>query len=389
MIDGGIVAKPLILLTNDDGIYAQGILAAWQELRKIGDVEVVAPDAERSAVGHAITLLLPLRTKEVVRRNVRFGYAVNGMPADCVKIAIKAILPRPPDLVVSGINLGSNTGTNVIYSGTVSAATEARILGIPSIAVSLATFTQPDFTYAAKFTRKLALQVIARGLPDKTLLNVNIPNLPEEKIKGVAITRQGDSRVEERMENRANPRNQTYYWLDSTFKLQEMEEHADAKMVNEGYVSITPVSYDLTAYPAVETLEHWTPQPAPTGFLSRPIRSTSASITSPRLRYSGGLRPSPTPCGVPVEMQSPGSSVIPADRSAMMRATEKIMSPVLLSCLATPLTDSCRRRRCGSGISSAVTITGPIGQLPSSDFPLHHCDVRNWRSRADTSLKTV
>jgi 5'-nucleotidase len=129
------MAKPLILLTNDDGIYAQGILAAWQELRKIGEVEVVAPDAERSAVGHAITLLLPLRTKEVVRRNVRFGYAVNGMPADCVKIAVKAILPRPPDLVVSGINLGSNTGTNVIYSGTVSAATEARILGIPSIAV--------------------------------------------------------------------------------------------------------------------------------------------------------------------------------------------------------------------------------------------------------------
>src|ERR1700682_1887136 len=255
------MAKPLILLTNDDGIYAQGILSAWQELRKIGDVEVVAPDTERSAVGHAITILLPLRTKEVVRRNVRFGYAVNGMPADCVKIAVKAILPRPPDLVVSGINLGSHTGTTVIYSGTVTAATQARILGIPPIAVSLATFTHPDFTYAAKFTRKLAQQVIARGLPDKTLLNVNIPNLPEEKIKGVAITRQGDSRVEERFEKRTDPRNQTYYWLDGTFKLQELEEHADAKMVNEGYVSITPVSYDLTAYPAVEMLEDWNLQP--------------------------------------------------------------------------------------------------------------------------------
>jgi 5'-nucleotidase len=255
------VAKPLILLTNDDGIYAQGILAAWQELRKIGDVEVVAPDAERSAVGHAITLLLPLRAKEVVRRNVRFGYAVNGMPADCVKIAVKAILPRPPDLVVSGINLGANTGTNVIYSGTVSAATEARILGIPSMAVSLATFTHPNFAYAAKFTRKLALTVIAKGLPDKTLLNVNVPNLPEEKIKGVAITRQGDSRVEERFEKRTDPRNQTYYWLDGTFKLQEMTEHADAAMVSDGYVSITPVQYDLTAYPAIDTLEHWNLQP--------------------------------------------------------------------------------------------------------------------------------
>ncbi len=255
------MARPLILLTNDDGIYAQGILAAWQELRKIADVEVVAPDAERSAVGHAITLLLPLRTKEVIRRNARFGYAVNGMPADCVKIAVRAILPRKPDLVVSGINLGSNTGTNVIYSGTVSAATEARILGIPSIAVSLATFTHPDFSYAARFTRKLALAVIGRGLPPKTLLNVNIPNLPEEQIKGVAITRQGDSRVEERFEKRTDPRNQTYYWLDGTFRLQEMAEEADAKMVSEGYVSITPVQYDLTAYPAIETLKDWDLKP--------------------------------------------------------------------------------------------------------------------------------
>src|SRR5947199_10119074 len=194
--------RPLILLTNDDGIYAQGILAAWQELRKLGQVQVVAPDAERSAVGHAITLLLPLRAKEVVRRNVRFGYAVNGMPADCVKIAVKAILPRPPDLVVSGINLGSNTGTNVIYSGTVSAATEARILGIPSIAVSLATFAHPAFIFAARFTQKLAAAVLAKGLPDKTLLNVNIPNLPEDKIKGVAITRQGEPRGDERVDNR-------------------------------------------------------------------------------------------------------------------------------------------------------------------------------------------
>ena len=255
------MARPLILLTNDDGIYAQGILAAWQELRKIGEVEVVAPDAERSAVGHAITLLLPLRTKEVVRRNVRFGYAVNGMPADCVKIAVRAILPRPPDLVVSGINLGSNTGTNVIYSGTVSAATEARILGIPSIAISLSTFTHPDFTYAARFTRKLALAVLARGLPDKTLLNVNVPNLREDKIKGVAITRQGDSRVEERFEKRTDPRNQTYYWLDGTFKLQEMDDQADAKVVSDGYVSITPIRYDLTAYTAIDTLKGWRLQP--------------------------------------------------------------------------------------------------------------------------------
>jgi 5'-nucleotidase len=249
--------RPLILLTNDDGIYAQGILAAWQELRKLGQVQVVAPDAERSAVGHAITTLQPLRTKEVVRRNVRFGYAVNGMPADCVKIAVRAILPRPPDLVVSGINLGSNTGTNVIYSGTVSAATEARILGIPSIAVSLATFTNPDFSYAARFARKLAEAVLEHGLPDKTLLNVNVPNLPEKEIKGIAITRQGASRVEERFEKRVDPRNQTYYWLDGQFRVQEVEEDADTTKVQDGYISITPVQFDLTAYGALDILREW------------------------------------------------------------------------------------------------------------------------------------
>ncbi len=256
-----MATRPLILLTNDDGIYAQGILAAWQELRKIAEVTVVAPDAERSAVGHAITLLLPLRTKEVVRRSVRFGYAVNGMPADCVKIAVKAILPRPPDLVVSGINLGANTGTNVIYSGTVSAATEARILGIPSIAVSLATFTNPHFTYSARFTRKLALAVLNHGLPEKTLLNVNIPNLPEDQIRGVAITRQGESRVEEEFEKRIDPRQQTYYWLDGTFRLHETVQDADATMVSKGYVSITPIQYDLTAYQSIDALRSWDLKP--------------------------------------------------------------------------------------------------------------------------------
>ncbi len=255
------VPRPLILLTNDDGIYAGGILAAWQELRKAGQVEVVAPDAERSAVGHAITLLLPLRAKEVVRRSARFGYAVNGMPADCVKLAVKAILPRPPDLVVSGINLGANTGTNVIYSGTVSAATEARILGIPSIAVSLATFTDPDYTYAARFTRKLALAVLSHGLPPKVLLNVNVPNLPEAAIKGVAITRQGESRVEEQFERRIDPRQQEYYWLAGTFRPMETAEDADVAMVSKGFVSITPVQYDLTAYQALDDLRAWDLKP--------------------------------------------------------------------------------------------------------------------------------
>jgi len=221
---------------------------------------VVAPDAERSAVGHAITLLLPLRAKEVVRRNVRFGYAVNGMPADCVKIAVKAILHGRPTWS-SPVSTSVRTRARTSSTRAPSAPPPRPHPRHPSIAVSLATFTHPDFTYAAKFTRKLALTVIAKGLPEKTLLNVNVPNIPEEKIKGVAITRQGDSRVEERFEKRTDPRNQTYYWLDGTFKLQEMTEHADAAMVSDGYVSITPVQYDLTAYPAIDTLEHWNLQP--------------------------------------------------------------------------------------------------------------------------------
>src|SRR3989442_3032095 len=221
IIDGGIVAKPLILLTNDDGIYAQGILAAWQELRKIGDVEVVAPDAERSAVGHAITVPLPLRAKEVARVNVRLGYAVNGMPADCVKIAVKAILPRPPDLVVSGINLGSNTATNVIYSGTVSAATEARILGVPSIAISLGTYVEPRWGYAAAFGRRIAAAVLEHGLPPKVLLNVNVPNLPRSQIKGVKVTGQGDSAFLDEFAIREDPRHQPYYWLAGTYLMED------------------------------------------------------------------------------------------------------------------------------------------------------------------------
>jgi 5'-nucleotidase len=253
--------RPHILLTNDDGIYAAGIYAAYLELKKIADVSVVAPDAERSAVGHAITLFTPLRTKEVYKRSDFFGYAVNGMPADCVKIAVKAILPRPVDLVISGINLGPNTGTNVIYSGTISAATEARILGIPAIAVSLSTFTNPDFRFAARFTRKLATQVLSHGLPPKVLLNVNVPAVPEAEVRGVAITRQGASRFEESFEKRVDPRQQTYYWLAGAFKLGEEMPDADTVALDQGFISVTPLQYDLTATQMLDALRAWDLKP--------------------------------------------------------------------------------------------------------------------------------
>jgi 5'-nucleotidase len=220
-------------------------------------VVVVAPDAERSAVGHAITTLTPLRVKEFRRGRDLLGYAVNGMPADCVKIGAGSILKSPPDLVVSGINFGPNTATNVIYSGTVSAATEARILGLPSMAISLGTYVDPDFRYAATLTRRIARLLLENGLPDKVLLNVNVPNLPRERIKGIRVTRQGDSTWEEDFTVREDPRQQPYYWLSGTYHMTDEDEDTDAWALANGYVSVTPVSYDLTAYEAITRISSW------------------------------------------------------------------------------------------------------------------------------------
>ena len=185
------MSLPSILVTNDDGIHAPGIQALVQSLKSIGTVTVVAPITEKSAVGHAITVSDPLRVTEVDHDGVFFGFAVNGTPADCVKIAVKCLLDRPPDLVISGINQGSNTATNVIYSGTVSAAAEGAIMGIPSMAVSLTSFTSKDFSYAGKVTCQIATEVLKKGLPPRTCLNINVPALPENEILDVLPARQG------------------------------------------------------------------------------------------------------------------------------------------------------------------------------------------------------
>jgi 5'-nucleotidase len=246
-----------ILLTNDDGIYSKGILALYLELKKIAEVSIVAPDSERSAVGHAITLTDPLRVEKVDKDGKLFGYKVNGTPADCVKIAINAILKKKPDLVVSGINLGPNTGTNVIYSGTVSAATEGTILGIPSIAVSLTTFEKSDYSFAAEFTRNLCVLVRKNGLPEGTLLNVNIPAVKKSKIKGVKITKQGEFRFKEYFEKRLDPRQRTYYWMGGEELIPLDEKGSDHEAVKKNFISITPLHYDLTDYGEIERLKGW------------------------------------------------------------------------------------------------------------------------------------
>jgi 5'-nucleotidase len=221
-------------------------------------VTVVAPDAERSAVGHAITTVTPLRVKEFRHGRELLGYAINGTPADCVKIGLGSIYkPERPDIVVSGINLGPNTATNIIYSGTVSAATEARILGVPSIAVSLAAFRDPDWTYASLLGRRIAAMVLKRGLPPKVLLNINVPNLPRSEIKGIRVTRQGDSAYIEDFTMREDPRRQPYYWLAGSYLMRDDDPGVDAWALENGYVSITPVTFDLTAHEMLEELAGW------------------------------------------------------------------------------------------------------------------------------------
>ena len=246
-----------ILLTNDDGIYAEGIIALYDALKKVGRVTVVAPDTEQSAVGHAITLSSPLRIKEAHRRGEFFGHAVSGTPADCVKIAVRAIMKSKPALVVSGINLGPNTGYSVLYSGTVSGATEAALFGIPSIAVSLGTFVRPDFNYAAFFTASLARTLLKEGLPKGTFLNVNVPARPAGKVKGVRVTRQGMTPIIETFDKRVDPRNRTYYWLTGEVLNIKGRDDSDIAALHDGYISVTPVQCDMTDHGSIGRVKKW------------------------------------------------------------------------------------------------------------------------------------
>ena len=249
--------RPHILLTNDDGISAPGLYALYSAISQIAEVSVVAPDSEKSAAGHAITLSDPLRVSEYEKNGIFFGYAVNGTPADCVKIAYFALLDNKPDMVISGVNYGSNTGINVIYSGTVSAATEGTILGIPSFAISLTTFQDGDFTYAAKFAKKMAIKLCKETLPKGTLLNINVPNVPESEIRGIATTRMGASQYEDEYDKRTDPRNNVYYWLTGSKRGDDEGIDSDEGAVQNNMVSITPLHFDLTNHTFLTKLKNW------------------------------------------------------------------------------------------------------------------------------------
>ncbi len=246
-----------VLISNDDGIDAPGILALVLEMRKIAEVTVVAPDRQQSAVGHAITMNYPLRAIPFRKDGEFFGYAVDGTPADAVKLGVRFLLKQKPDLLISGINHGSNTAINILYSGTVSAATEGTVLGIPSIAVSLTTHDQADFSYAAKFAARLAGRVVAEGLPQGTLLNVNVPAVQEEKISGVRVTRQGNSSWEDTFDVRRDPAGREYFWLTGSMAIRDTDPETDQIAVRDNFISVTPIHYELTDRVLLERMKHW------------------------------------------------------------------------------------------------------------------------------------
>lgn len=236
-----------ILLVNDDGISAPGIQKLYETVKDLGDITVVAPDGERSAVSHALTLDKPMPVR-TVDTGTFTGTAVMGTPADCVKLALTEIMPKKPDLVLSGINLGCNSGLNVIYSGTVGGAAEAVFNGIPGIALSLSTYKDPYWDTILPFVSDLVKNVLENSLPKGVLLNVNMPNVPHpDDIKDVMITEQGLAHWQEKFDKRIDPKGRTYYWMTGTKREMKEAETIDDTAIKNNYISITPVQFDLTA----------------------------------------------------------------------------------------------------------------------------------------------
>jgi len=251
--------KPLILVTNDDGVTAPGIRALIAVMKTLGDVVVVAPDSPQSATGHAITINNTLYINKIdIDPEIETEYSCSGTPVDCVKFAVNEILHRKPDLCVSGVNHGSNSSINVIYSGTMSAAVEAGIEGIPAIGFSLLDYNwNADFEPAKAFIKKITEQVLEHGLPDGVILNVNIPKLSEKEIKGIKICRQAKAMWTEKFDKRTNPMGRDYYWLTGKFVNLDNGEDTDEWALANGYVSVVPVQFDLTAHHAIQGLNGW------------------------------------------------------------------------------------------------------------------------------------
>lgn len=232
----------IILVSNDDGIHSEGIIALEETLKNVGEVYTVAPEREQTSMSHALTLHRPLRVREVAPKRM----AVDGTPTDCVKLALTGLLPVRPNLVVSGINKGPNLGDDIIYSGTVSAALEGALLGVPAVAVSLVTFENFQFEAAAEFTAQFIAHLQKQGIPSDMLLNVNVPSVPKPEIKGWRFTRQGKRHYSENIVERVDPRGKKYYWIGGDDLGFARDEGTDCVAVHEGYISVTPLQVDLT-----------------------------------------------------------------------------------------------------------------------------------------------
>ena len=250
----------MILVTNDDGITAPGIRALIEVMNTLGNVCVVAPDSPQSATGHAITIndTLYCDAVKITNGDPHQEYSCSGTPVDCVKLAVNEILKRKPDLCVSGVNHGSNSSINVIYSGTMSAAVEAGTLEIPAIGFSLLDYSmEADFEPIKAYIKSITSQCIKNGLPKGVVLNVNFPKLPKSKIKGVKVCRQANAHWEEHFDKRTNPLGRDYYWLTGEFVNKDQGGDTDEWALQNGYISVVPVQFDLTAHHAIKELNTW------------------------------------------------------------------------------------------------------------------------------------
>lgn len=254
-----MVQRPLILVTNDDGITAPGLRKLISIMNTIGEVVVVAPDSPQSAMGHAITINSTLYLEKVtIDDGPQQEYSCSGTPADCVKLAVNEILDRRPDLCVSGINHGSNSSINVIYSGTMSAALEAGIESIPAIGFSLLDYNwSADFDHCDDIVRTISKNVLEHGLHDGVVLNVNIPKVSENTIKGIKVCRQARANWKEEFDKRTNPMGRDYYWLTGKFINMDQGEDTDEWALENGYVSVVPVQFDLTAHHSIAKINNW------------------------------------------------------------------------------------------------------------------------------------
>ncbi len=252
------MGKPLILVTNDDGIGAKGIESLVQSMLKFGEVVVVAPDKPQSGMGHAITVNHPLRmTRSKVFTDIE-AYSTTGTPVDCVKMGIYEVLKRKPDLLVSGINHGANFSTNVLYSGTMSAAVEGAMENIPSVGFSLCDFhADADFSGAQKIAEEVTELVLRNKFPHHICLNVNIPKLPAHEIKGIQFCKQAAAYWDDRFEERQDPFGHSYYWLTGKFREIEAEKDTDLYYIGKGYATIVPTQFDMTAHAAINELKNW------------------------------------------------------------------------------------------------------------------------------------